>query len=205
MHRNNMINILLMKVGTHGDETFDSIIKRKKCESRNGVFYWGYGGTLCHPFKQVQPFARDITSKGGKVFLVMSFTPSPFKSKPTPATHLSLDNISWHPIPAHVHITGSKYALVCKNIRLIDEDIDLTKFVVAIGPSKGKLLANHLKGRVDKACAKLSIESKAAKDQPKLIKISYIAELVKPFAVVLASGDENMSDNLYNLPLFGED
>lgn len=58
-------HIIYMKYGVHAGHTVEEIIARKSEEyHRTGKMFWGYGGTICHPTKQVQPFVRDIISRG---------------------------------------------------------------------------------------------------------------------------------------------
>jgi hypothetical protein len=58
--------LIVMKVGVHMGEPWEAIIDRKLAEEQAaGVAYWGYGGSVCHPITQVQPFAMH----GGRVGL----------------------------------------------------------------------------------------------------------------------------------------
>ena len=51
---------IVMKVGFHAGEEWNEIIARKQGEiSSTGVTFWGYGGSACHPLRQVQPFAHE--------------------------------------------------------------------------------------------------------------------------------------------------
>ena len=57
-------SFVFMKVGQHAGEDFESIIKRKTEEIKNtGMSFWGYGGPMCHPTKQIQPFAKSVIEK----------------------------------------------------------------------------------------------------------------------------------------------
>ena len=66
-------NIIVMKYGVHASEDVESIVVRKMQEVQVAKkMFWGYGGVLCHPLKQVQPFLRENCSKGEKTYLLLS-------------------------------------------------------------------------------------------------------------------------------------
>jgi hypothetical protein len=66
---------IVMKGGVHASEGWEEIVERKRGEERSaGVILWGYGGTVCHPMTQVQPFAEDAE---GAVAVLMIRTPRP--------------------------------------------------------------------------------------------------------------------------------
>ncbi len=50
-----------MKYRVHASEKVESIIQRKSKEHEGikQTFWWGYGGKVCHPIKQVQPFVKE--------------------------------------------------------------------------------------------------------------------------------------------------
>lgn len=57
-------NIIIMKAGTHADESLDRILVRKTREvSGAGFCLWGYGGSSCHPIRQVQIHAQRAASR----------------------------------------------------------------------------------------------------------------------------------------------
>jgi len=169
--------VIVMKVGVHLGEPWEAIVERKLAEERAaGVAYWGYGGSVCHPITQVQPFAEH----GLSVAVLMVRTRSDFLGNSTPAVAASVDGGSWEPIPPGVTTSG-RYALVLRSLRKVTEEIDLGAYEVAIGPKEGTPLASYLRGRVDKACARLASIPRSS-DR---LKVVLRAELVAPYAVVL--------------------
>jgi hypothetical protein len=176
--------VVLMKVGFHTTETLDCIIARKREEDSVGPFYWGYGGTVCHPVNQIQPFVRESISQSQTVYLLMSFTPSKYIASEVVSTHFSTDRQEWRTLPDYVRITGSKYALVCRNIREVDLLVNLDDYVVGIGPKIGTRASDYLRQRVDKMCAKYQPTVDKSTTSKKL-QIQYIAEIVEPYAVFL--------------------
>lgn len=175
---NNLENIIIMKCGTHATEKIEDILNRKKIEEENnGYIYWGYGGTLCHPINQVQPFCHH----NKKVYLLLTLTTSELNNIPKRANRYSIDKKMWHNINSSINVLGSKYALVIKNLQKCDFEINLSDYEIGIGKSVGKNLSVYLKGRVDKACAIKS--NKVQKQEERKIKITMIAELVSPYSV----------------------
>lgn len=175
--------ILYMKVGFHVDETLEQILARKSREERaSGAVFWGYGGTLCHPTRQVQPFARGQGDR--PISVVLSVTPSRFTTVRRAASEYSVDGDAWHPLPVGVSVTGSAFALVCRELRPAALSLDLARYEVAVGPSAGRSLAAHIRHRVDKACA---TRVRDGADPPHPVEIGLVAELVPPFAYSCAS------------------
>lgn len=175
--------IVFMKFGYHALEVENDIIVRKQNEFLNsGKIFWGYGGTICHPLNQIQPFAKDMISKGKKTFLVMSFT----KSKPSMSDQSSImfstNGIDWKNIPDGIKVTGSKYAIVCSNLTRCNIKINLNDYTVALGPSKGKIASDYIAFRVDKGCL---IRSQNQSTVNQETNIQLISEIVEPFAVML--------------------
>jgi hypothetical protein len=176
--------MVFMKVGFHVNESLIQIVTRKRLEgNRCGIIFWGYGGATCHPIKQVIPFALEVEYAGISPVVMFSATPSPLEANIVQASELSEDGILWRPLPEGASVTGSRYALICEKLEEIDGFVNLSMYQVAIGPSQGKSLAEYLRFRVDKACAKL-IENV---DQNRVkARVSYIARLVPPYAVLLS-------------------
>lgn len=177
-------NIIFMKYGEHASENVESIIERKSKEhdGEEKVFWWGYGGKVCHPLKQVQPFIKECQRMGQKVYLVLSPTPSPnIGDSGTRAIEFSKDKENWERIAESINVYGSDYALVCNNLRKVDFTLDLSKYEVAVGAKKGKVLSDYISGRNDKGCAYLIREPKDYK--PQFVQIDYIAEIIDPYAV----------------------
>lgn len=170
---------VVMKAGVHAAESWEGIVARKQAEEiAAGATYWGYGGTLCHPRTQVQPFSR---SAGEPIAVLMIRTPSDFLGPPTLAEAISEDGTTWDPVPEGAHITGSKYALVLRGLRRSDQVVDLGAYEVAIGPKSGTPLSQYLRSRVDKACVRLA----DIPGPPWPVQLVLRAELIAPYAVFL--------------------
>lgn len=184
-------HFIFMKVGSHAGEDWESILKRKQKEILDaGMSFWGYGGTTCHPFNHVQPFAKLSLKEENGIFLIMEPIVSNADPDIFPAKLYSGDGISWHPIPQGIVVTGSRYALVLGEITPADFEIDLREFEVGIGPSRGRPAEQYLRGRTDKGCfqRKISAEPELSLKSDKSIrKIGYEAKLVDPYAVILRS------------------
>ena len=150
-------NIIFMKYGVHAGEKVEDIINRKMREIENAQkMFWGYGGTICNPKSQVQPFLESNINKNEKTYLLMAYTPSEFRNSEDKAESYSVDNVNWDEIPQGIHVKGSKYAIVCKNIKRCDFQIDLADYIVPIGNSKGRTLSDYIKGHLDKGCGVFS-------------------------------------------------
>src|SRR6266508_5419012 len=118
--------ILFMKIGVHAQEPIDTIVKRKREELRAaGMSFWGYGGATCHPFKMVQPFAKEVVGSGHDVYLVMQKMDSTHFAEPKAATEYSDDGIDWKEIPNGIRVLGSRYALILTDLAEVSEDLDL--------------------------------------------------------------------------------
>lgn len=170
-------NIIIMKCGTHASEKIDDIYNRKKQEEADvGYFYWGYGGTLCHPLNQVQPFCKGKE----KVYLLLTPTTSELNNVPQRSSYYSTDKEVWNNINQSINVLGSKYAIVASKLQKCDFEINLNDYEIAIGNSLGKSLGDYLKGRVDKACA---IKKTQGNKKEQKIKIVMIAELTYPYSV----------------------
>ncbi len=76
---------------------------------------------------------------------------------------------------------GSKYAIICGALKSCDFMLDLNNYVIPIGNSKGKLLSEYIKARVDKACGQYKDNWESL--TPNLVKISYYAEIISLYAV----------------------
>ncbi len=172
-----------MKVGFHGQESLSEIVARKvEEEARAGRIFWGYGGSLCHPAKQVLPFVKRVLSSGTAVRLVMPTTVSKCEIAPTESREFSEDGLVWQPLPKGVSVRACRYALVIRNLRVLEEFVDLSQFSVGIGPNMGKPLSDYIRGRVDKACA-YPCQCEARVATP--VRVGLVADLVAPFAVFL--------------------
>jgi hypothetical protein len=171
-------SFIFMKVGNHAGESFDAILTRKNREREQaGCIFWGYGGTVCHPLMQVQPFARLYTKKQGCIYLFME--PMESKANPDiePAREYSEDGARWHSLPEGISVIGSKYALVLDEINPINFEIDLEKYSVGIGYSRGKNAAEYIQGRVDKGCLTLASAPHSSTVQRLRKSIKFSAQL----------------------------
>ena len=178
---------IFMRVGNHAGESFESILERKYRElSEVGRTFWGYGGTTLHPLRHVQPFARLWMQQEGSIRMVMEPIDSKADPDILPATEFSADGLEWEPLPSGIVVTGSRYAVVLDEIRPGQLDLDLGKYEVGIGPSRGRNAAQYVKGRVDKGCFVASQETGGdpGNDRPHL-KIGFQARLAEPYAVLL--------------------
>jgi hypothetical protein len=173
-------SILFMKVGTHASEELSEIIDRKRAEiDAEGFALWGYGGNTCHPTSMVQPFALAST---GPIVLAMLPMDSNHFAEPVRAEEYSPDGINWQPVPAGIHCRGSRYALLIDSLEEVEDKVDLAKTRVAVGPSRGKVGADYIQGRVDKACLEVTDDLAG---EPTIVEIGVRANLVKPYAVFL--------------------
>ena len=177
--------LLFMKVGVHAKESLEDIIQRKQQEyNEAGMIFWGYGGSTCHPSKHVQPYAREISQKGREVFLVMQEINSNHFAEPKAAEEYSEDGFIWKPVPKGIEVRGSRYALVLDNLEFENFDLNLQDLNVAIGPSRGKLAANYIKGQNDKGCFELH-PGHTPREESDIKLISLYAHLKEPYAVHL--------------------
>lgn len=173
--------ILYMKVGTHAQETLADIIERKRREiEEEGYAMWGYGGNTCHPTSMVQPFAE---AAAGPIRLVMQPMLSKHFAEPIRAEEYSADGRRWHPVPSGINVLGSRYALCISSLEQVEEELDLGETAVAVGNSRGRVGLDYVRGRVDKAC--LQVVDPVPGRESKPIRIGLMADLVKPFAVLL--------------------
>ena len=177
--------ILYMKVGTHANEPLDLILRRKMQEiDAAGVAFWGYGGSTCHPTRTVQPFAKMYEERGNTIRLCMHPMDSKHFALTQAAEQFSVDGIHWEPIPSGIKVTGSRYALVIKNLRKEEFTLPLDHTVVALGNRQGALGSRYIAGRVDKAC--LEVLDDCPLQMPNSSedsRIELVADLVAPYAV----------------------
>lgn len=174
--------IIFMKAGPHSGNALHDIIKMKVEEQdKFGKFYWGYSGSLCYPYR-VQEFAQKITNSGSLPLLVLSPTKSAYNVEGIKKVYeYSVDNKTWNKLPFGVYLWNCKFAVTATDLKKVDLYIDLNEYVVATD-NKKRSLGDYIKYRVNKACAIFSGPSFL---QPRLVKVSYIANLVAPFCVFL--------------------
>lgn len=175
--------ILFMKVGIHAGESLEDIVRRKRKEiDDEGCAFWGYGGATCHPRTMVQPFAAASPSP---IVLVMHPMVSKHFAEPVRADEYSEDGVHWAPVPSGINCVGSRYALLLGDLEEVSETVDLAQTRVAVGPSAGKVGADYIRGRADKACLEVT---DAPGGNSKQLTIGLRASIVKPFAVYLRNG-----------------
>ncbi len=178
-------SFIFMKVGEHAGEPFEKILERKNHEFKEaGMIFWGYGGTACHPLRQVQPFARLQIKQHGSIYLLMEKISSHADPDLVPASQYSEDGINWQEIPSGIKVIGSRYALVLDEIKPGQLEICIDYFEVGIGPSRGKVASEYLTGRIDKACLS-SKQNPTALGSAEKKTTSLYAKLLKPYAVML--------------------
>lgn len=179
--------VIFMKIGIHAREPLETIIERKLKEIEDeGMAFWGYGGSTCHPTSMVQPFAAAQIEKGKPIYLVMEKMQSNHFAEPVRSEEYSTDGKVWKPVPAGIHVLGSRYALAIKNLQQTDQTLSLARSHVAQGPSQGRAGNTYVSGRVDKACLELddNVNVPPAPDE-KVTPIGLVAELCDPYAVFL--------------------
>ncbi len=179
--------VLYMKVGTHANETLESIIERKRKEIENvGFGMWGYGGNACHPRTMVQPFARMYEERNETIHLCMEEMDSRHFAEQIRADEYSADGKNWIDVPEGINPLGSRYALLIRNLKLVDLELSLAQTRVAVGPSQGRIGSEYIRGQSDKACFEVSELAQNVEipgDSVKRIKL--VAELHEPYAVFL--------------------
>lgn len=180
--------LLFMKVGTHAQESLESIIARKAGEiAKEGYALWGYGGNTCHPSTMVQPFAERFAAEGRPIHLVMEEMKSNHFAEPLCAAEFSADNLEWAQIPPGIEVRGSRFALKIGNLRQVEDELSLDGTRVAVGPNMGRIGSRYIQGRVDKACLEVLGEAERSNEEVAGVvrPIHLIADLVAPYAVFL--------------------
>jgi hypothetical protein len=177
--------ILYMKVGNHASESLDIILGRKLKEIEDeGIAFWGYGGSTCHPTTVVQPFAKSFEEEGGTIYLCMEPMESKHFAPSVRAEEFSIDGISWKSVPAGINVTGSRYAVVIKSLRKENFELPLAQTRVALGNSRGAAGSKYISGRVDKACLEITDPpAENGSSEMPMRPIGLVAEIVKPYAV----------------------
>lgn len=176
---------IFMKVGIHAGESIDDIIKRKQDEfARAGKIFWGYGGNTCHPRTLVQPFVRKFEGAGKSVHLIMHKMESRHWAPPEIAKEYSEDGVEWYPVPDGIDVRGSRYGMVIGGLTEDDFDLNLKNAIVSVGPSRGMVANNYLRGQVDKGCFEV-VERAMNVDEDSLKHIDITAPLIPPYAVFL--------------------
>lgn len=178
--------VLYMKVGTHAKEGLAEIIERKRREiDQAGFAMWGYGGSTCYPTSMVQPFARAFAAKSEPIHLVMHKMNSRHYAEQVRAARFSIDGQKWETIPEAINVLGSRFALMIKDLREHEDELDLGATRVAVGRNEGRLGSRYVQGQADKACL-LVTEPELVNADHKKVKIDLVAELIDPYAVFLS-------------------
>ena len=177
------LHILYMKIGGHAGETLSTIIRRKNDEIyQTGFCFWGYGGSCCHPHKQVIPHCRIAMTSAENVKVYMEVVSSSIVPKASEALMFSDDGNNFRELPSGIRVTGSKWALVFKALECVEEKLNLADYEIAVGQNAGRGATEYLRGRVDKACLRrreCNRHTVVAKN------ISLIGTLASPYAVYL--------------------
>lgn len=169
-------NIVFMKYGTHANEPPTLILENKVNEvGLCGRTFWGYGGNVCHPINQVQPFIKMNANRGEKTYLVLSRINSSWSGSVSKALFYSLNNTDWIPLPPENVVIGSKFAIICNTFEPCNFTIDLSFYRVAVGNAAGRLLSSYISGRNTKGCGTLHFPEIIESSKP--FHISAIAEI----------------------------
>ena len=179
---------IFMKVGKHAGEEFGEIMERKREEQRKaGAIWWGYGGPTLHPINKVQPFVKYALENHGVVRLLMQVMDSSHPNIEAYADEHSSDGKNWYSIPENIAVRGSRYAMILDEIVPDEQQLDLGQYRVPLGPSQGKVGAEYVSGRVDKACLEYVGKSNVEVSS-KLVDVHYSARVKSPYAVLLRGG-----------------
>ncbi len=177
--------VIFMKVGVHARESLEDIIKRKQDEyAKAGMIFWGYGGNTCHPRTIVQPFARQFQENGKSIHLVMHKMESKHFAAPELAKEYSEDGVDWYPVPNGIEVKGSRFGMVIGGITEEEFDLNLCNAIVSVGPSRGRIAIDYLKGQVDKGCFEI-IDAAGEPTDGAITQIDITAPLMHPYAVFL--------------------
>jgi hypothetical protein len=179
---------VVMKVGYHAAEDFSDIIDRKLQELRvNGRLFWGYGGSCCHPLRQVQPLAELASRDDEEVACIFTRTFSRPSVSAVSASRFSADGERWRPLPPGVDVRGSKFALVLTELVETQTGFDLSDYEVAVGPSAGRPAVAYMRGRIDKACLRRlparASQTRGSPDDGRATTL--VGRLAAPYAVVV--------------------
>ena len=174
--------IIVLRLGVRPAQRWREVIEAKMTEEKAfSIAQWCYGGHLCDPLLEVQPFAR---ASRGPVSVLFIGTEGDWDPPTALATLRSADGKTWLPIPDGVLAAG-RNALVLRDFRSSDEWFDLPSFEVGAGPNTGVPLTKYFRGRVDKACARRTAEPK---EPVHLVQLVARAQLAPPFAALLRVG-----------------
>lgn len=177
-----------MKFGPYAGYSIEEIIKIKKEEEKKlGKFYIGYSGVFCRP-SVVANLASY--SKEESIYLMLVETKSDFiPSNIDKFSKYSVDKSKWEELPKDVLLVGNMskdhFAFVAKDLTKVDIDLDLSQYSTLFGnmfPNIEQPLSEYFRFRVDKACGVHTLN----KSKEKIVKVSYIAELISPYSVYIS-------------------
>ena len=174
--------IIVLRVGVRPAQRWREAVEAKMTEEKAfSIAQWCYGGHLCDPLLEVQPFAR---ASRGPVSVLFMGTEGDWDPPTALATSRSADGKTWLPIPDGVLAAG-RNALILRDFRPSEERFDLPSYEVGLGPNAGVPLTKYFRGRVDKACARRTAEPK---EPVHLVQLVARAQLASPFAALLRVG-----------------
>lgn len=172
---------IVMKVGPHSGMSLEQIVASKtEEESRLGVHYWGYSGTLCQP-PRVIDFMAYAVALGQLVDLLLLETKSDYGSSIGHVSEFSRDGKTYEPFAGPVQLQGAQFAFVARDLTLVDQDLFLDDLVVVGGANDGRPLSQHLRSRVNKAFVR---RANHAVDGTRA-RLALKARLVEPYVVWL--------------------
>jgi hypothetical protein len=173
---------IVMKVGPHSGMTLSEIAESKfNEETRGGVHYWGYSGTLCYPTRVSEFIEYALTFQSTPPQLLLIETNAQYSSPIGYIGRYSKDNIHFKTFPHPVQLQGAQYAFVCKSLRQVNMSFCLNSYSIVGGKKDGVTLDSYLRHRVNKACVKLRHVSSGSSNT----KLAYIAQLVDPYVIWL--------------------
>lgn len=182
-------HILIMKAGPYCNYSLDEIIDIKQKEQQKiGKFFWGYGGVFCRP-NIINAFISHALANKKRPVVLFSTTISAYNTSDGGRfTHFSSDKSIWQSLPSEVLLVGNKnaphFAIVARNLKKVNIQLNLSNYCSFTGvfPNPDKYLDHYFRFRVDKACGYYLPRNT---DNPKIIKIDYISELVEPYCIFI--------------------
>lgn len=168
-------NLIVMKYARSEGESGDAVLLDKASDLLSvGLFMWGYNGTVCNPATQVNPFLKRASERGEGVYLALVRTHTLYRPGGAPARACSPDGVDWEGLPDGVRVSGSRYGLLCDDLMLSREVVDLAGYEVAVGPSAGRGLAGYIRGRNTKACAVRSEDGPGGSDPVEIRALAHV-------------------------------
>lgn len=177
-------NIVIMKVGPHSNMSLEEIIKSKQEEEQlHGVHYWGYSGVFCQP-KPTQEFCiKSMWGTNITPSLVLLETKSPYQSSIGIIKKYSSNGSDYYEFKNPVQLQGAEFAFVTKNLRIV-EHFPLNAYNVVSGKNNGKPLLEHLRYRINKSFATLSIDDSKLQNPAEMVTV-LMADFAEPFTIWL--------------------